>query len=204
MASVTLICLQPEEGFTPFWPFRLLCRITPSLTPLDKTCYGLPRCATRYHALATWVYGAGCAAVPSGEARLSNPAASHLHGTQHGAWTAGGRSVVSQEGIKKHRGDFVCGLPTISRTRSVRDASNLCTTALPLTPSMRTVNGITAVVLRRANGSLQRREGKRASRNESSSPQHGGSSKGHSLLYRTQYFSLGTAGFAAPMDNAAR
>jgi len=66
------------------------------------------------------------------------------------------------------------------------------------------VNGITAVVLRRANGSLQRREGKRASRNESSSPQHGGSSKGHSLLYRTQYFSLGTAGFAAPMDNAAR
>jgi RNase P subunit RPR2 len=87
---VTLICLQPEEGFTPFWPFRLLCRITPSLTPLDKTCYGLPRCATRYHALATWVYGAGRAAVPSGEARLSNPAASHLHGTQHGAWTAGG------------------------------------------------------------------------------------------------------------------
>ena len=161
---MTLIRLQPEQGFTPFWPFRLLWRITPSLTPLDKTCYGLPRCATRYHALATWVYGAGRAAVPSGEARLSNPAASHLHGTQHGAWTAGGskRGIAGKK--KKHRGDFVCGLPTISRTKSVRDASNLCTKTLSLTPSMRTVNGITAVVLRRANGSSQRHKSNRTSR----------------------------------------
>ena len=81
------------------------------------------------------------------------------HNTGHGQQE--GASVVSQEGIKKHRGDFVCGLPTISRTRSVRDASNLCTTALPLTPSMRTGNGITAVVLRRANGRSQRHKSNR-------------------------------------------
>src|SRR5262245_1089876 len=84
------------------------------------------------------------------------------HNTGHGQQE--GASVVSQEGRKKHRGDFVCGLPTISRTRSVRDASNLCTTALPLTPSMRTVNGITAVVLQRANGSSQRHKSNRTSR----------------------------------------
>ena len=112
--------------------------------------------------------------------------------------------MVSQAGRKKHRGDFVCGLPTISRTRSVRDASNLCTTALPLTPSMRTVNGITAVVLRKVNGSSQRHKSTRTSRRIVPLPHREDrqSHKAVPILPPSRYMPLASLQRSAPLTSA--